>query len=355
MGRAVRRGSKGIAIVDTSQGGPQVKYVFDIGDTVGGQNARRPYLWALNGQNQSAAAQALSNQYDISDEIGLEWQLESAARILAEESWEENQDDILDSVAGSFLEELDEANIKAGFCEACAASTHYVLLARCGLDPDSHLQHEDFLSVFDFNTPAAVTALGTAVSRNSETILRQIEITVKNFERAQLAERGTYGRDTVQAGGGLPAPGAGDGTAPAAGQVRPAADGISERLQASAVQPADPGRDVGPALGGDRPDSGPAAGIADAPVTEIHGDNGGPESPGPHEVGGADEQREASGGGDDPGGTGVQLEDGFGQFSLFGAAEFTPLVNTPQAGGRTALASMWGSANTPSGTMKPGC
>ncbi len=333
MGRAVRRGSKGIAIVDTSQGGPQVKYVFDIGDTVGGQNARRPYLWALDGQNQRAAAQALSNQYDISDEMGLEWQLESAARILAEESWEENQDDILDSVAGSFLEELDEANIKAGFCEACAASTHYVLLARCGLDPDSYLQHEDFLSVFDFNTPAAVTALGTAVSRNSETILRQIEITVKNFERAQLAERGTHGRDTVQAGGGLPAPGAGDGTAPDIGQIRPAADGISERVQASAVQPADPGRDVGPALGGDRPDSGPAAGIADAPVTEIHGDNGGPESPGPHEVGGADEQREASGGGDDPGGTGVQLEDGFGQFSLFGAAEFTPLVNTPQAGG----------------------
>ncbi len=333
MGRAVRRGSKGIAIVDTSQGGPQVKYVFDIGDTVGGQDARQPYLWALNGQNQWAAAQALSNQYDISDEMGLEWQLESAARILAEESWEENQDDILDSVAGSFLEELDEANIKASFCEACAASTHYVLLARCGLDPDSQLQHEDFLSVFDFNTPASVTALGTAVSRNSETILRQIEITVKNFERARLAERGTYGRDTVQAGGGLPAPGAGDRAAPDIGQIRLATDGVPKRVPPGTLQPADPGRDVEPALGGDRPDSGPAVGTVDTPATEIHGDNGGPESPGPHEVGRLDEQREAPGGGNHTGGAGVQLEDGSGQFSLFGAGDFKPLAHTPRPGG----------------------
>ncbi len=333
MGRAVRRGSKGIAIVDTSQGGPQVKYVFDIGDTVGGQDARQPYLWALNGQNQSAAAQALSNQYDISDEMGLEWQLESAARILAEESWEENQDDILESTSGSFLEELDEANIKASFCEACAASTHYVLLARCGLDPDSYLQHEDFLSVFDFNTPAAVTALGTAVSRNSETILRQIEITVKNFERAQLAERGTYGRDTVQAGGGLPSPGVGDRAAPDIGQIRLATDGVPKRVPPGTLQPADPGRDVEPALGGDRPDSGPAVGTVDTPATEIHGDNGGPESPGPHDVGRLDEQREAPGGGNDTGRAGVQLEDGFGQFSLFGAGDFKPLAHTPRPGG----------------------
>ena len=42
MGRAVRRGSRGIAILDTSRGAPQVRYVFDIGDTVERPNAKRP-------------------------------------------------------------------------------------------------------------------------------------------------------------------------------------------------------------------------------------------------------------------------------------------------------------------------
>lgn len=108
MGRAVRRGSRGIAILDTSRGAPQVRYVFDIGDTVERQNAKRPYLWELTEDNQEAVAEALADHHDVSADIGLVWQLESIARQLAEESWQENQGDILTSVADSFLEELDE-------------------------------------------------------------------------------------------------------------------------------------------------------------------------------------------------------------------------------------------------------
>lgn len=330
MGRAVRRGSKGIAIVDTSRGAPQVKYVFDIADTVERQNARKPYLWELTEENQKAVAEALADHYDVSTDIGLAWQLEEAARQLAEESWQENQADILASAEGSFLEELDEENIHASFCDACTSSTLYVLLARCGLDPDSHLQHEDFLSVFDFNTPAAATALGTAVSQGSEKVLRQIEVTIKNFERERRKE---HGRIDIQAGGELSAPGIGDREASESGQVWPAAAGVPGGASPDILQPADPGGDIGPASDGDRPDGEPAIGIAAAADPEVHGDHGEPESPRPHEVGGADEQREASGGGDDIDGAGVQLEDGFGQFSLFGGGDYKPLVNNPRFGG----------------------
>lgn len=154
MNRSVRRGAKGIALVDTSQGAPQIKYVFDIADTVERSNARRPYLWELTEHNQDTVRQALSDHYDISAEMELEWQLESIADTLAEEYWQDNQADILASVEGSFLGELDEDNIRATFCHVAAASTLYVLLARYGLDADEIVQHEDMMDVSDFNTPA---------------------------------------------------------------------------------------------------------------------------------------------------------------------------------------------------------
>ena len=302
MNRAVRRGSKGIAIMDASSGAPQIRYVFDISDTVGRDKSRRPYLWELREDNQDAVLQALSDQYDISTDMELEWQLEAIASTLAEEYWQENQVDILAGVGGSFLEELDEGNIKAGFCEAAATSTLYVLLTRCGLDADQSLKHEDFLSVFDFNTPAMAAALGTAVSKNSEQVLRQIEVAIKNFERSRA-----HGRVELSAGRGLPAAGVGDGGSPTTGQVRDDAAGVSPGASPGAVQSDDSQRDTGPAPGGDRPDSGPAVGVDDTAVAEIHGDNRADESVRPDEVGGPDEQLQAESGGNDPDGVGIQL------------------------------------------------
>ena len=83
----------------------------------------------------------------------------------------------------------DEFNIGAAFRNAAVVSTTYALLSRCGMQPGDYFEHEDFLNVFDFNTPQTVAALGTAISQSSELVLRQIEITIKNYEREKLAER----------------------------------------------------------------------------------------------------------------------------------------------------------------------
>ena len=57
------------------------------------------------------------------------------------------------------------------------------------MEPGEYFEHEDFLNVFDFNTPQTVAALGTAISQSSEQVLRQIEVTIKNYEREKVAER----------------------------------------------------------------------------------------------------------------------------------------------------------------------
>ena len=47
MRRYVRRGSRGIALIDTTGDYPKLRYVFDVSDTSGRENARRPYLSAI--------------------------------------------------------------------------------------------------------------------------------------------------------------------------------------------------------------------------------------------------------------------------------------------------------------------
>ena len=59
-------------------------------------------------------------------------------------------------------------------------------MSRCNLEPDEHFRHDDFLSVFDFNTAATVFALGNAVSESAEQALREIEKAVKSYGRVRI-------------------------------------------------------------------------------------------------------------------------------------------------------------------------
>ena len=189
MRRYVRRGSRGIALVDSSGEKPSLRYVFDVADTGGGDNARRPYLWQLQDEHMDTVLPALEARYEVSGANGLEYQLELVADRLAKDYWEDHQRDILGIIEDSFLEEYDDYNVGASFRSAASTSITYTLMARCGLDPEQYFGHEDFLSVFDWNTPAAVSALGTAVSEVSEQVLRHIEVTIKRYEREKITER----------------------------------------------------------------------------------------------------------------------------------------------------------------------
>ncbi len=164
MRRYVRHGSKGIALIDASGDKPRIRYVFDVSDTGSRDDSRRPFLWQYRPEHEDVVTAALEQEYEVSGKKGLADQLEQIAGQLANEYWQEHQYDILHIVDGSFLEEYDEFNIGAQFRSAAAVSITYAVLSRCGLDPDEYFEHEDFLSIFDFNTPDTVAALGTAVS-----------------------------------------------------------------------------------------------------------------------------------------------------------------------------------------------
>ena len=323
MRRYVRRGSRGIALVDPSGDQAKIRYVFDVSDTGGREYARRPYLWQYREEHHSTVASALESRYDVPGSDTLAEQLEGVAAQLVDEYWAANQRDILGIVDGSFLEGYDDFNIGVAFRNAALVSATYTLLSRCGLDSEESFVHEDFLSVFDFNTPAAVAALGTAVSQVSEQVLRQIEVTIKNYERDKLAERSqSHDEPDLHAERGLPDPGPEPDRAgeQAPGQVREDAEEVPGGTPPDPVESDDPERDTVPSPAGDRGYSQPQAGADDAGPDESGRGDGGPESQGPDGLGGPDEQLQGPGGGSDPAGADLQLSpepEPTGQFSLF--------------------------------------
>ena len=309
MRRYVRRGSKGIALVDNSREKPRLRYVFDISDTGLRKNSRHPFLWELRPEHEAAVAQALAERFGAPPENNLAEQLESIAAQLVSEYWVEHKQDILDIVDGSFLEGYDEFNIGVQFRNAATVSITYSLLSRCGLEPEGYFDHEDFLSIFDFNTPEAVAALGTAVSQSNQQVLRQIGITIQNYERAKFAERSvTHGEQPdlhEERRLSDPRPEAGGNEAP--GPVREDAPGLSEGASAGPVQRHDGERETVPAPERDRADHEPAAGADDAGADAGGGRDGGTESPRSDDLGGADEQLQSPGGGNPSDGTYIQL------------------------------------------------
>ena len=314
MGRYVRRGSKGIALIDSSGERPRLRYVFDVSDTGGREFPKSRYLWEYREEHADAVSAMLESRYGADGKGGLPDQLERIASQLAEEYWRDYKRDILAIVDDSFLYGYDEFNVGAAFQSAAAVSIAYSLMSRCGLEADDRFEHEDFLSIFDFNTPEAAAELGTAVSSINGEVLRQIEVTIKNYEREKLAERShSHDRTDLHQERGLPDSrpdaerDAGGRETP--GQVRETAQELPSGAQTGAVQPSGAVGEAVPAPAGDRRDGEPEAGADDAGADEVGGRDGGAESPRPDEMGGADEQPESAGRGDHPQRAGIQLTD----------------------------------------------
>ena len=310
MGRYVRRGSKGIALVDDSGDRPRLRYVFDISDTGTREHSRTPWLWQLEEQHIGPVSAMLERNYGVAGD-NLAQQLTDVAGELASEYWDEHQQDFRYIVDGSFLEEYDELNIEVQFKSAATVSIAYALMSRCGLDTDQYFQHEDFMPIFDFNTPATVGALGAAVSQINQQVLRQIGVTIQNYEREQLAERSvTHGEqpdlhEERRLPDSRPEPERTAGEAP--GQVWQDAESVPEGTPAPDLQPAAADREAVPAPAGNRRDGEQPSGADDASVGGVGGRDGGAESPRSDALGGPDEHLQGPGRGDSDSGAYQQL------------------------------------------------
>ena len=323
MGRYVRRGSTGIALIDATGYKPRLKYVFDVSDTGGKENARRVNLWELKDAHTDSVSAMLERNYGVSGKNGLAEQFENVASRLASEYWRDHSRDILGIVADSYLEEYDDYNIEVAFKNAAAVSITYSLMSRCGMQPEDHFEHEDFFSIFDFNTPRTVAALGTAVSEINEQVLRQIEVTIRNYEREHSAERTAEHGEQPDLHEERRLPDSrpedrGAGAAPR--QVRADAPEVPEGASSHSLEPDDLGGDPVPAPAGDRAGGAEPLRADDAEAGGGGRSDGSSESQRPIDVGGPDEHLQGAGGGSDSRGADLRITEHparGGQLSFF--------------------------------------
>ena len=313
MNRYVRRGSKGIALLDNTGSKPRLKYVFDVSDTQDGwRNPHRPFLWELKPEHEAPVLDALDNAYSVSDWMNpnntadVLYMIASSA---AARYYDENEQDILFATENSFLDGLDDTAKGAAFMEALYISTAYTLMSRCGIDSARYISNEDFQSVFDFNTPEAVYALGKAVSMVSEEVLREIEVTIKKYERQKAVEQeAQHEPSSIQPERGLSDTqhSSADGN-PSIGTIRHDAEELLEQQQGDSVHDIHNEGNAVSSLHGNRETSGSKIGTDDDRVdgeepTARQGHR-------PDELDGTHEQSEIPSRGSHSQGTDLQLKD----------------------------------------------
>ena len=308
MNRYVRRGSKGIALLDESSGFQRLHYVFDVSDTGVRRNSRDPDLWQYNDDLKQPVSEMLAATYGISGER-VSQQLADVAGKLVADYWDNNSEDISAIVDGSLLMDYDEAGVEMQFKSAAAISVTYTLLERCGFEPDGYFDKDSFQAIYDFSTPDTVYTLGAAVSDISREVLRTVERAVKTTIRRRNNERSQHKyeqQSELYADRGLSSPEPDPASAEEpAGQVRQDAPELSETAAPGSVPHDAPEREPVP-----DPDRTGADRSSDEEATD--GRSAGEEpDPGQGEesdgVGTAHEQPTGAGRGSDSDGTDLQL------------------------------------------------
>ena len=332
FGRWVNRGARGIAVFDRERP-TRLRYYFDVSDTRETRMSRPVPLWTVREEYALDIIETLENSFgELEHKEDLGEALLSTARNAVEDNMGDYLAELEQLTQGSLLEELDGDNLALQFRTVLGNSVADMLLARCGIDPASYLEDEDFQDVGNFNTPETHNALGVATRDIARMCLDEIARTVISLERQaqkenrtlavsptnlyaetrepeNLPERGPHdGSDLHHAGELLDArPSAAPGGADFPGQVRPDAETLFAGAPENHLhQPADQRQAEQPSGGdpADRPAPGGGAGSADG---QGSGRDGGTESQRPDEMGADDEQSAERSGGNSAGGANLQL------------------------------------------------
>lgn len=336
MNRWVNRGAKGIALLDDASPRAKLRYVFDIADTHLVQGGRTPILWRIDdSEHQQIILDHLADTYALTQTDSMNAALMELAQQLTAENLEEAMDGLEYEVTDTFLEGLDEDNLRVRFRELMTNSIFYTLSRRCEQEPLEVLDDEDFIRIVDFNQLPVLTFLGNAVSEQCEAVLRDIGREMQKIYRKEVTEHlaktadslyntstdfNTLKRETetniteggkpygtdLSPQGGLPVSEPDrTGRADEHWEVRDAAQDLSEGKQEELVSEYADERQAESASGADRRAGGEPDGRTDRePEREVSGSEQGNRTDG---MGGTSEQSDRDGGRDRAEGIGVQL------------------------------------------------
>ncbi|MDG0810309.1 hypothetical protein [Cohnella rhizosphaerae] len=184
LNRWVKRGAKGIALIEDRSSSLGLRHVFDVSDTQSRQSHAVP-LWRMEEADTEAVLETLENAFGHEREPGMELpaSLLAAARNAVEDHSADYVRLLLAERDNSLLEELDASHVELLFRETAQHAVAYMAMARCGQEPSHYINSDDLSSVGYFTTLPALSHLGAAISDVAETMLREIETTVRALHR----------------------------------------------------------------------------------------------------------------------------------------------------------------------------
>lgn len=329
-------GSKGIAVFDKQSDRVHLKHYFDLSDTKEGwdKSRVRPVpLWQVQEPQHPEIIEALEDTFGTLDaRDNLVQAIISASVNAGEDNLTDYLEDLKQSTADSYLDDLDDLNLGKRLRDLMVNSMTYMLMLRCGLDTDALFEADDFRDITGFNTPQTVNVIGAATYEITAVALSVIARTVRrlqreeqmnpgmfakleepayneNQEKQSLNERSVKNEHHLQPAGRLSAAGP-ERTrrnADAGRQVREPAEDLSDTTPLRPVpEPADPGT----AQRAPERDTGNRQQTNDVDHGSDDGSRGSqrePESPGPHALDRTGEQHPEDRGGTDSSGTDLQL------------------------------------------------
>ena len=325
FGRWVNRGAKSIAVFG-DDGQNCLKLYFDVSDTHASRFARPLPIWTMHPAFEPEVIETLEATFgNLSEKENLADAVRSACHNAVADNFTDYLQDLRECREDSLLEELDDLNLEVFYRDALEVSVAYMLMTRLGLRADDYFSPDEFAHVYEFNTPTTINALGIATSDIAEMGLREISRTVMQAQRDQFfanreksryddhteqhetgRERSKQYGDHLQDAGWLsgaePADAADAGGA--SGQVRGAAERISDEAPQGALHQPQDQRQADGASGRDRADRAEDGGADRGADGAGRGRDGGTESDRSHALDGPDEQSPAQ-----RGGTGAQRPD----------------------------------------------
>ncbi len=336
FGRWVNAGATGIAVFDKEHTGrSRLKHYFDVSDTHGSRFARPVPIWEIKESYEPEIIETLQASFDVSETVNnLDAALIQAVSNVVEDNYHDYLAELMNIRDGSFLEELDELNVKKEFTEALECSVMYMVLERCmGGAADQFAKLADFAPVMNFNTPATVTALGCTASDMSEMVLREVALTVRNIQIREKNQNRTFAKEPeIDYSDGVKEtksdersfedeyklhdegrvssaePAAPTGAGGNAWEVRASAPDISQREPENYLYESADNGQAERAFDGNRADGSLPDGAVDAGNGKSRGRDGEPESDRSDKMGGVDEQHPSLGGGNRDEGTDLQLK-----------------------------------------------
>ncbi len=190
MRRWVKRGAKGIALIDDGGRRKRLRYVFDISDTRMVEGGRTPFLWQIKEGQREAIRKFLVESYWLEGE-GTE-SLPAALHAIAQEVTEEELDQAMTGLEyedGERFQTMGKEAIREEFKTLLTESIFYVLARRCGLEPGEYIREGAFRGIEAFRSLSCLSFLGDATNKFAESVLVWIRREMQKIYRKETKEK----------------------------------------------------------------------------------------------------------------------------------------------------------------------